>query len=95
MAEIPYRIFETRQFLSALQHLDPSVRLPIQKKLETYVYPQLHHEPHAGSNIKKLRGWSPQTWRYRIGPWRFFYEIHDEERMVYLLTLTHRRDAYR
>ena len=95
MAEISYRIFETRQFLSALQRLDPSVRLPIQKKLETYVYLQLHQKPHAGPNIKKLRGWGPETWRYRIGPWRFFYEIHDEERMVYLLTLTHRRDAYR
>jgi len=95
LAESHYCIFETRRFIAALQRLDPSVRLPIQRKLEEYVYPQLRREPHVGPNIKKLRDWVPEAWRYRIGPWRFFYEIHESERMVYLLTVDHRGEAYR
>lgn len=90
-----YRLFETRQFLSDLDRLDPSVRTPLRRKLETYVYPQLAREPHVGPNIQKLRGWRPETWRYRIGVWRFFYEIDEESRTVALTTLDHRGQAYR
>jgi len=90
-----YQLFETRQFLSDLQRLDPSVRSQIEKKLRGYVYPQLRQEPHVGSNIRKLKEWSPETWRYRIGDWRFFYEIRDNEKRVTMTTLSHRREAYR
>lgn len=53
------------------------------------------HEPHVGPNIQKFRGWGPETWRYRIGPWRFFYEIHEDDRTVYLTAVDHRGQAYR
>ena len=95
MAEGRYRVFETRQFLSDLQGLDSSVRSQVQKKLEGYVYPQVRQEPHVGPNIRKLRDWTPDTWRYRIGPWRFFYEIHESDRIVYWVALAHRSEAYR
>lgn len=95
MPEIRYGVFETRQFISDLERLDSSVRIPLRRKLETYVYPQLTREPHVGPNIQKLRGWEPETWRYRIGSWRFFYEIQDEKRIVMMTALDHRREAYR
>lgn len=95
MADTPYRVFETRRFLQDLQRLDPSVRAPLRRKLETYVYPQLRQEPHVGLNVKKLQGWNPESWRYRIGPWRFFYEIHEHERLIFLVAVDHRGEAYR
>jgi hypothetical protein len=29
---------------------------------------------HFGQNIKKFKDFTPDTWRYRIGAWRFFNE---------------------
>ena len=38
--------------------------------------------PHFGANIKKLKDFTPDTWRYRIGAWRLFYEIDEEEKVA-------------
>ncbi len=67
----------------------------IEKKLVEYVYPQLKSEPHYGPNIKRLKGWEPPTWRYRIGDWRFFFEIDDKTKVVFMTAASHRRESYR
>jgi mRNA interferase RelE/StbE len=54
----------------------------------------LREHPHFGPNIKKLRGFDPDTWRYRIGAWRFFYEVDEEERIVFMIAALHRASAY-
>ena len=90
-----YRIFEANEFLSQLAELTKGDREFISKKLASYVYPQLRVEPHYGPNIKKLRDYRPDTWRYRIGKYRVFYLIYDADRMVFILTLDLRKDAYR
>ena len=38
------------------------------------VHFQFRKHPHFGQHIKKLKDFTPDTWRYRIGAWRFFYE---------------------
>jgi mRNA interferase RelE/StbE len=58
------------------------------------VYPQLREYPHFGPNIRKLKGFHPETWRYRIGAWRFFYEIDEEEKIVFMIAAHHRSVAY-
>lgn len=90
----PYRVFETRPFLDHLQDLQTPMTSKITEKLKSQVYPQLRHQPHFGPNIKKLRDWEPETWRYRIGPWRVFYEIGEKDRVVYITAMDLRRDAY-
>ena len=90
-----YKIFETNEFLSRLDELPKRDMEFIAKKLSSYVYPQLRVEPHHGPNIKKLRDYRPETWRYRIGKYRVFYLIHDADRMVSILTMDLRKDAYR
>ncbi len=45
-------------------------------------------------NIRKLRGWQPETWSGRIGSWSFFYEIDDDERIVFMLAASHRAPAH-
>ncbi len=67
----------------------------VRRKLDEYVYPQLRQEPFFGANIKKLRGYSPDIWRYRIGKFRLFYVVDGEERIVCILSIDFRPDAYR
>jgi mRNA interferase RelE/StbE len=89
-----YRIFETTIFQDDLNDLPHAIQPKIRHKLTGYVYPQLRHQPHFGPNIKKLKDWKPETWRYRIGPWRFFFEIDEKEKIVFLTTLDNRKDVY-
>ena len=88
-----FRIFETEEFKKALARLGPPRFLP--KKLDAYVYPQLRQGPYFGPNIRKLPGYEPATWRYRIGPYRLFYTLDESERVIFVLTIDDRKDAYR
>jgi mRNA interferase RelE/StbE len=89
-----YRIFETDQFQKDLKHIALSGHRRIIRKLLDFVYPQLRQHPHFGPHIKKLKNFEPETWRYRIGAWRFFYEIDEEEKIVSMLAAAHRSSAY-
>ncbi len=90
-----FRIFETREFAEALKRLPPLDARWVRDKLEAHVYPQLRQEPFFGPNIKKLRAYSPDTWRYRLGRFRLFYAVNDRELVVLVLTVEQRKDAYR
>ncbi len=89
-----YRIFETDRFRKDLEMLARSGQSRILDKLRAVVYPQLRQHPHFGTHIRRLRDWDPPTWRYRIGAWRFFFEVSDEEPIVYMTAASHRSDAY-
>jgi len=89
-----YRIFETEQFERDLRQIARSGHTRVVTKLSGFVYPQLREHPHFGPNIKKLRDFEPETWRYRIGSWRFFYEIDEAEQIVFMTAASHRSAAY-
>ena len=89
-----FRIFETAQFQRDLEQDFRGQQQRIQRKLATYVYPQLRMNPYVGKNIKKLRDAVPETWRYRIGDYRFFYRVDERHRLVLMLTADHRGHAY-
>ncbi len=91
----PFRIFETRQFSKDLAGFGPAVRNRIESKLQAYVYPILRQNPYLGPNIKRLKNWDPPTWRFRVGEWRFFYEIDEADRSVLMISADHRKQAYR
>lgn len=90
-----YSVFETRQFLRDLARLGPAAKRRLEAKLREHVYLALRQSPHFGPNIKQLRNWEPPTWRYRVGDWRFFYEINERHRLVLMTAADHRREAYR
>ena len=92
MAE--FRIFETAQFLKDLERDFGGQRTRIEHKLLTYVYPQLRANPYFGKHVKKLRDFTPETWRYRIGDYRFFYTIDEYQKLVLMLAADHRGRAY-
>ena len=89
-----FRIAETDQFLDDLKRISTAGKGRIAPKLRSYVYPQLREQPYFGANIKKLRGYKPDTWRYRIGSYRFFYIIDDEQKMVFMIAAGTRQQSY-
>ncbi|MCK5115067.1 MAG: type II toxin-antitoxin system RelE/ParE family toxin [Candidatus Aegiribacteria sp.] len=90
-----FKIFETKEFLKQLGKLPLNESTFLRNKLNGYIYPQLRIEPFYGKNIKKLRGYSPDTWRYRIGSFRVFYIVDKKEHIVFILTIDARRNAYK
>lgn len=90
-----YRVFETNTFQEDVAQIGRSGLSRVQEKLREYVYPQLRTEPHHGLNIKRLKNWNPPTWRYRIGAWRFFYEIDETDKIVSMTAADHRSRSYR
>ncbi len=90
-----YRIFETEEFRRQLDRSPPSARDSLREKLTDYAYPQLRQQPYFGPNIRKLSGYRPDVWRYRIGRYRIFYAVDRQERIVFVLTVEARKDAYK
>ena len=90
-----YRIFETDGFCDDLQQDFGGLQQKIKSKLRNYVYPLLRAQPRLGKNIRKLKEYSPETWRYRIGEYRFFYQINEEEKIIFMIAAEHRKQAYR
>lgn len=89
-----FKIFETEQFIEDLKQDFSGQQERIKTKLASYVYPQLKQNPYFGKNIKKLTNYKPETWRYRIGNYRFFYEIDEQKKIVSMTTADSRQDAY-
>lgn len=90
-----YRVFETDEFCSRLDRLDSEQKRFVESKLRKYVYPQIKEQPYYGPNIKKLQGYTPETWRYRLGQFRLFYGIDENKRIVSIVTIDFRKDAYK
>jgi mRNA interferase RelE/StbE len=42
----------------------------------------------------KLKGWKPPAWRIRVGDFRVIYTVDDGERLVTVMTVSHRSHAY-
>ena len=89
-----YRIFETNEFKKSLRELGAAAETRIATKLRRSVYPALVSNPRFGPQIKRLQGYEPPTWRYRVGDWRFFYVIEEGEKVVSMLMAEHRKEAY-
>jgi len=90
-----FRIFETEEFRNRLGKLPAGASRFVEKKLMDYVYPQLREDPFLGPNIKKLKGYDPATWRYRVGKFRVFFTVDQTDRIIFMLSVDDRRDAYR
>ena len=89
-----FRVFETAQFLDDLEKIAPARRDKLEDKLRGSVYPRLREQPYFGTNIKKLRDFNPETWRYRIGSYRFFYIVDGKEKIVFMVAAGTRQQSY-
>ena len=90
-----YRIFETDEFIRKLDRLNKPDVTSIRAKLQSYAYPQLRERPFYGANIRKLRNFNLDVWRYRIGKFRVFYVVDEDARIISIVSVEARKDAYR
>ena len=90
-----FLIFETDEFLKTLKKLSAQDATFIRNKIDSFVYPLIKKEPFWGNNIKKLKGFTPEIWRYRIGDFRLFYIVDQEEQIINILTIDDRKNAYK
>ena len=86
MAE--YAVVFARSARKELQNLDPQVARRIIKQIEALVT-----DPRP-SGVVKLEG-ATDLWRIRVGQWRVVYRISDRDRLVDVIAVRHRSDAYR
>lgn len=89
-----YRILETELFVQDLETQLGSHSAKLISKLRDFVYPSLKQNPYYGPNIKKLKNYQLDTWRYRIGDYRFFYEVNLKEKVIIMMAADHRKDCY-
>ena len=45
------------------------------------------------SGCKKVRGYK-DLWRIRVGDWRVVYSINDDDKLVTVMRVAHRREVY-
>ena len=82
-----YRITLAPSAARQLRKQDPQVRRRIQAALEL-----LANDPRPPAATRLVGG--AGEWRVRTGDYRVIYEIHDDELLVLVLQLGHRRDVY-
>ena len=65
------------------------------QKISEDVYPLLRSNPFFGVNIKKLKGEYKDIYRVRIGNYRLFYKVEEQESMIFIIDIESRQDAYK
>jgi mRNA interferase RelE/StbE len=65
------------------------------EKIRDYINPQLRTNPFFGPNIKRLRGNLNDYYRYRLGNFRLFYTVDNDRVIVFIVSISDRKDAYR
>lgn len=71
------------------KRLDPQVKKRISSAillLETNRYPQ---------QFKPLMGKDIAQYRLRVGDWRILYDVYEDDGVVLILRIGHRKDIYR
>jgi mRNA interferase RelE/StbE len=82
-----YRLSLTTAAAHQLRRFDPSVRRRIQAVLEL-----LAVDPRPPAAIRLVGG--SGEWRVRTGDYRVIYEIHDDQLLILVLRMGHRREVY-
>ncbi|MFE6384824.1 type II toxin-antitoxin system RelE family toxin [Nocardiopsis dassonvillei] len=84
----PYAVSFADPALKQLGKLDKPIRLRIARKVR-----ELAVDPRPAGSIP-LKG-DTESWRIRVGDYRIVYTIHDGRLVVLVLSVAHRREAYR
>jgi mRNA interferase RelE/StbE len=83
-----YSVVFARSARKELEGLPETIRRRVEGRIE-----QLASKPRP-AGVRKLVG-SEDLWRLRIGDYRVIYAVHDERKLVDIICIRHRKDAYR
>ena len=82
-----YSIEYEKPAIQALERIDHKQRTRIMKAIE-----RLALNPLSASNVKHM---SDDLYRLRIGDYRAIYKIYENQILIVVLTVGHRKDIYR
>jgi mRNA interferase RelE/StbE len=85
-----YDLLLTREAQRAYEQTD----VALAKRLHRCFAQLLRQDPYQHPNIRQLKGPLAGCYRYRLGDWRVVYRVEEDERIVIILLVAHRRDAY-
>ncbi|MEK7529186.1 MAG: type II toxin-antitoxin system RelE/ParE family toxin [Patescibacteria group bacterium] len=88
-----YRIFYTHQAEKDIGKLDSVQAVRILKKMKEYVA-----QENPMKNAKKLKGFSLDTYRYRVGDYRVIFRLDPKNNTVVVLVVlrvAHHKEVYR
>lgn len=80
------------RFTAAAEKQLSKLDRPIQRRLLAFLEELVQGDPR--SRGKALRG-DAHAWRYRVGDYRVICDLADEEMIVYVIRVGHRREVYR
>ncbi|MFP4057195.1 MAG: type II toxin-antitoxin system RelE family toxin [Candidatus Brocadiia bacterium] len=86
----PYRVVLTRSAQRFVEGADA----PLQRRLRR-AFDMLRARPRDHPNATRLKGEFAGHYRFRVGDYRVLYCIHQEQQTVEVVTIAHRREAYR
>jgi mRNA interferase RelE/StbE len=84
---VTYRVSLSPSAARELRKFDPTVRRRIQAALDL-----LATEPRPPAATRLVGG--SGEWRVRTGDYRIVYEINDDQLLVLVLRMAHRREVY-
>ena len=87
-----YKIAETENYSKKITSKKYS---HLYRKILDDVYPMIKDNPFFGGNIKKLKGKYKDIYRFRIGNYRLFYKIEEQESIIFIIDIESRQDAYK
>ena len=82
-----YTLFIDDKVIKDLKKIDKSCQKRILKAIKT----RLVEDPYIG---KKLVGDLSPYYRYSVGDYRVVYEIHEEEVLITVIKIKHRKHVY-
>jgi len=83
-----YRLTIERSAVKAIEALDSETYRRVRSVID-----QLVSDPRP-AGCRKLVG-ADDLWRIRVGDWRIVYAVRDDELLVLVVRVAHRRDVYR
>ena len=86
-----YHLKIERNAVKEMKVLSQNVQDRIKEKIKVTLV--VNPFPTGDNDIKKIKG--SKFWRLRVGEYRIFFDIDQEEKIVYILSIRHRSKAYR
>lgn len=85
-----YKIIATKDFLKSLKKLDKGT----QKLIKKYIENNIQNADNPKAKGKPLKHNLVGYWRYRIGDYRLICEIVENEVVIILIDVGHRKEIY-
>lgn len=86
---VKYTVDLTKKAHKDFIKLDPSLQKPILKTLRGLGFDQKPQQ------FKALKGKNIAQFRMRVGDYRILYDVYDDEKVVLIFRIGHRKDIYR